>query len=856
MLYSANTNNTSGQSFSNISSTFDIILPEEKGNDSITPLSSIVGEKSPAVAFTLDLFKSRPELFGVYALSLIYAQYSGTAYKPDIIYSSFELFLRQNTKAQLIATRTRELRPYEFDVDLLITWARIMQRHKTNIIFEPVMNKLSRELNNWLQNRIFTYGGVEYNIDILRPFCYTASGENIITLLPYLCYVMTFLIHCRPYTFNEAQTESSTYGFYKALQDYYQKNYTALGQDFKIDVLKSNIQELKVVPDKYFQDMFKVMLHPDKIIGIRDAEMKKTPGLLEECIADQNELGDITIREAWQNTMSQIVRRIISLSPIKKIFDKIPRFNSNSLDVTELMMLTQYCLAGGDKPFCLETPGYHYRAQCDDKSLKQLPPNVFGRQSIFSQISVLNSSIKTPFCENDVILQLCMGYLRDEFDTKRSDILNDNPIKIDEGAIRNDNLWKELRGLFLNGLWALENNSIYDALVILEKIPRFQQEMNDVLSLYSATLTFFDNRIASIILPTLLISYLDTFILDTCVNGYDIGRLSMYGYFSNDDFQKHLGDRIAKLLDMTVSLMYIHSVDYERFVNSTVRDFEEMMNSKSIIQQVYVKGLKDGADLYAIGGCDTYNYAKYINPLVRAYGWYVNVYGNTERLYVYNKWMMMLNNNSLMELLEGSMSTGEGVEGSLYLQFMKLINAKKEPNVLENYIFENGGYKRKNHPYVNVWTMKGEKSITDVLRKYAFPRSNARNVIEPKVVFKQILYRNGKVNVGKSIENGMVAGNMNTPARISEGGNAYKVPVYNFEGRIESMKLMFTPVSGMRMVPINTFNSRRKHNQTMLLFTDRPMKSRFQKYDFQKKNRIPMYGRPGDEHNNVLILSA
>lgn len=830
----------------NAISVFDMELPENDDNEEVTtPLSSILGEKAPAVAFTFDLFKARPDLFGVYASSLIYAQYSGTSYKPETVYGAFELFLRRSDKAYVEARRTRKLSPYEFDPDLLITWARIMQNTKTNIIFEPVMINLNKVMNVWLNNRKVRFGGIEYDIKTFRPLCYTRSGECFISLLPYICYICTFLIHCRPFTFNEAQTESSTYGFFKSLNDYYQINYTALGEDYNINIIKSSLDELKKIPDKYFVDMFKVMLHPDKIIQIRNREMEKTPELLDECISDQNGLGIEFVKDAWDTTMSQLLQRIIMLSPIKTIFDSIPRFKrDNNLNVYELMMWTQLCLAGGDKPFCIDPDGSLYR-HADPKSIRQIPSSVLGQQSLKSGIKSLTIAKGMPFCSGDLVLEMATAYLHKAFDAKRNDMLDSEPISIDESMLRNDKLFDRplatlIKDLFVNGLWMYDNSSMSNALNILLDNPTFNREIEDILSLGSVTQIVYDNRLASTIITAYVLSHLNEWLLHTCNNGYPLKFFSPYSYIIS---LQPSGKRIAKLLDMTIALMYVGNVDYVRFVNEKMKIFQDMMVLTPIIQQPYVKGLADMADIYAIGGCDLYNYAKYANPLVRGYGWIVNVYGNSEQLETFYQWVKPLTNNSLMELMEQSLANTSLIEMNLKVQWTKMFATKQYPNMLSNYTFSTNGYKFKNYPYVLDMKGSDDKSILSVVCSKAFPRSYASQSAEMSIVFKPIEFKKNKVTARSAIKNGMSANGTVIPAKLSETGLPMYLPVYNFEGRMEEVKAIFVTPSGYRMEVLTLFNSRYRKNQTVLVFTTMPVRTRFQNYLMSESEVSPAGGK-------------
>lgn len=838
--------------FTNMNSTFDIIVNEDINTNSsasyITPLSAILDEQAPAVSFTLKLFKLKPYLFQTNAQSLMYAQYSGTAYKPDTIYNIFEMFMRLNDSKYISAKRMEPNieNTYKYDIDLLITWARVIQKTKTAIIFEPIMSNLSKMMNIWMNNRKVSFNGIEYDINIFKSLCYTYSGEPILSLLPYLCYIMTFLIHCRPYTFNEAQTESSTYGFYKSLNEYYQLNYTALSKDLGFNIVKSSNEQLAKLDDKYLIDLYKIMLHPDKIIQIRNREMSKTPELLDEAISDQNGLNMEFVKNAWNTTMTQLLKRIIQYSPIKKIFDSIPRFKpSGNLNVYELMMWTQYCLSGGDKPFCIDSEintsmkgnvsHYSMMAHADPEAIQPLPSSVFTTQYIKSHIKSLTIAKGFPFCSNDVILELATAFLLKQFDTMRNDVLNDNPITIDESMLRDDNLYDKslsfmLKDLFINGLWMKHNSSMSVALNLLLENKSFASEISDILSLSSVTQIVYDNRLASTIITTYILSYLDDWLLYHCNNNYNFYSFSPYSYLTT---LEPSGNRIAKLLDMTISLLYISSKQYCSFVNASMKQFSDMMVMNPIIQQVYVKGLADAADIYAIGGCDLYNYAKISNPLIRGYGWVNSVYGTCEQLEIFYQWIKNLQNNSLMELFENSLSNISVIEMSLKLQYTKMFTNKSFPNLLSNYTFTPNGYKFRNYPYYLDLKTSDDKNIITIICEHTFPKSNASQSTEMSINFKPIIYSKGNVIAMKTAVNSMFVNESILPAKLSESGLHMKVPIYNFDGRVEEVKVIYVTPENHHAEIYTLFNSRYHENQTIILFTTMQKLTRFQNYDLQ-----------------------
>lgn len=875
MTFNANYLDTD-QSYENIMSPFDAMPPLHSSvqQEIITPISSILGTKTPAIAFTLDLFKARPELFGVYGTSLIYAQYSGTAYKPELVYGLFELFLTRTSPSELKARRTRKLGIYESDPDLLITWARLMQQTKTNIIFEPIMNNLGKVMNNWLQNRRVNWGGISYNINTFKSLMYNYCGENYLTLFPYICYLLTFMIHCRPFTFNEAQTESSTFGFYSALEAYYEFNYNELGKEFDLDIIHSSLEELNKIPSNYLKDFFKVMLNPDKIIEIRNTEIRKTENLLNECLTDQNSLSLEFVRKAWELTMSQMLKRVVAFNPIKNIFDSIPRYKQNfNLNIYELMDWTQYCLASGNKPFCIEPESYSELKGCqhnyplirhaDSDSIQPLPTKLFGTQELKSKIGSLSISQEQPFCSADLILDMAKAYIYKMFDRKRHDPLDDHQITINEGMLKENDLLKInnksfpeiIKDLFVPGLWMCDNSSMVSVLNILLGYKRFITEIEDILNLSTVTQLVYDNQLASIIIGPLILSYLNEWILDTCNKEYPLNLFSPYTYICDS---RPSGNRIAKLCDMVISMCYISNEDYAQFVNNTMWQFQNLIITNPIIQQPYVKGLKDWADIYAIGGCELYNYAKFSNPLVRGYGWITCVEGTSEQLETTYQWLYGLQNNSLMELLEQSVNNPDMVSMNLQIQWTKLYVNKTFPNLLSNYSFSNGEYKLKGYPYVVDYKTSDGRSIISLILSCVFPRSNIREAIPPVIVFKPITYENGVVTAYKAVENGMAvvdSGNeVINPARMNETGLALRCPLYDFNGEMEDNKVEYVTPGGYRLETLYLISTRHTENQTILVFTNAPRITRFQNYIYNRNDFAP--GTSSNVANQYAIFDG
>ena len=859
-----------------LETTFDQMMPEfEHKDETISPLSSLLSQNTAAIQFAYQLFLARPDLFGLNAETLIYAQYSGHRFKPASYYNIFEVFIKQTNKQLILDKRLNKYNPnnhFKYDADYIITWARVIQSNKQILEFEPVMRQLKTVLNDWFANPNVNYGGKSYPLTFFRPLLYNHSGENITYLLPYIAYLFTFFIYCYPYEFDEGQSESSVFGFYKTVDDWYMKHFVQLANDTGIDVLHAGLQELAKIDDKYWTDMFDHMLNASEIIRLRNEEISRTPSLLDQCIADQNSCTIEKIRAGFNDVMTNLIKLSVANSPMKKIFNSIPQFNSKSLNVSELMMLTQYCLAGGQQPFCIENeydananipnklPNYSYMLHGDPESIKAYPNDIIGKQKIDSAITPLQTSIQQPFSNSDFSLELATAYLRNEFDKKRTDILDDNPIEIDESMLRdnlypNTTLTKLITDLFVNGLWMYDNSSMAKVLDIMMDNKRFAAEMSDILSLSSITQITYQNRQASILSTPLLLSYLNSFLLDTCLNNYSLNSFSPITYLCLMDMPS--SNRVKKLVDMLTALLYIANPYYCRFVNVSINDYTTLITMNPIIQQVYVKGLDDSADIYAIGGCEVYNYSHFSNPLIRGYGWIVNVFGNCENIETFFKWIYKLDNTSLFQVINDSLNAVQVIETSLKAQWIKMIGSGNIPKILRNYSFSENGYVLSNIPYFLDLKTSDDVYILSLIAKYTFPYSNPRASINRQIIFREIKFNGSSIDVFPPSKDVILSRVNDSRDRVIRNnveirltGTAERLPIYDYNATMEDVNLLYSSPRGKRIVKLTLFNSRYEENSVVWIFTSLDRQTRFQKYatmkQFSPQNRKGISPAPAE----------
>lgn len=821
--------------------TFETSIEED--DEIATSFTTLAADKYPAIAFTQALFEAKPELFGPYAMSLIYAQHSGTSYKPEAVYAMFEQYIKYGPKAIIEVLKSRPARTYEFCPNYLILWAKLLRNTRMTISFEPIMTKLNKVLNDFFGSKKVIIKGVKYDLSIFKPLCYTRTGECYFAILPYIAYLVTFMVDCRPYSFNEAQSDSSAFGFLTSLNSYFQKYYTAFKEDTNIDLVKSDPYKLPpTISDNHIMNMMKKMLHPDGIISVRNDEIAKTPELLNECIKDQSDLSDNYVSDAFMNTMNRLIKIIIQQNPLKHIFDAVPRFRNDNkgLNIQELMNWTQYCLSGGDKPFLIEST-IHSKAKnimydytnvfhIDPAKVVSYPESICGKPLINSKIDLLNISKQLPFNENDIVLNMCTAYVDRKFDMKRNDILDGDPIAVNETMLWHENVFRKplsvvLKDLFLNGIWGYENSVMAKVLDQLCNIPEFVSEINDILSLSNITQLVYSNQLASTVISTYILSFLNTWILDSVVHGFDLRYMRPYRYIVRSSAD---GGRIGKLCDMVMSLLYIGYDKYALFVNNTVKEFITIMEQSPCIQQPYIKRLNDMADVYAIGGCELYRWATHPNPLVRGCMWYYNVFGWSEELETFFIWVSSLTNSALMELFESNVNETAVIDSTLKSQLEKMIELKKYPLLLNNYEFDSSlGYKEKRYAYVLGLKNSGDKSMTSLIVQRIFKRSTAGQSTSETIWFKRIMYKNGEVVARKAYKNSIDINDKLFPADLRETGIPMLVPIYDTIGKIDEVKVIRTTPPGHRMIQLVLGNSRNRNNQTILIYTPTAPQTRF-----------------------------
>lgn len=846
MAFNANFENSN----KDITSTFDtmtpaigtkdlISIPDQNVNyATISPVSSLLDDRVSAIKYTYDMFIHHPELFGKNAETLLYVQQAGHRYKPDQYYTTFEAFIKQVNKKYIADKAKANIQNiYPYDIDYLITWARVIAKN-TPIEFEAPLKHVKAVFNDWMANQHVNYSGIDYPLSTFRCLCYTYSGENFYELLPYICYLFTFFIHCNPYEFCDGTSESSVFGFYRTIDNWFMTHYELLAKDYGIDIIKDPISGLQKIPASEWTSMYNNMFNLDQIIKLRNDEISRTDGLLEQCIQDQAAITYDYVRECFNNVLSNLITITIEQSPLKIIFDQIPRLDIQALDVHNLMMLTEYVFTGGDKEFCINSD-YSYSLHADPSVLIPYPPDVLGKQSLKCGIQRLTIGNSKPFNGADLLTEMCISFIRDRFNNKRTDPLDPNPILINEDTIRNVQP-DILMNLFVPGIWAYDNSTLAQVITNLLNKQDFLRELEDILTLATVTKLCYDNHQASIIITTLIMSYINMYLLNWCLGGYPLDRFRPMteAIIHLTSKSQATQQRIGVLCNTVTSLMYLSDPGYSNFVNSAMTEFTKIMAMNPVIQQPYVKGLDDQADIYAIGGCDLYNYGKFANPLIRAYGFVSLTFGNSESLYVFYKHIEQLDNQALFDIINEISGYGKPlaeaatstVETGLKSQYGKY---KHEP-VLLDFAFSGLTYKLRNTPYYLNLKTSDNIFILDLLCRYVFAYNNPHKAINRVIVMRPITYKNGRVTCSKPIVNGMNAFGVTNSVMLSQTGSVENVPLYDFTGSMTDTGIIWTSPNGYRRIVFNMITPRSSNNSTIWVFTNIGNKSRFSRYEHNK----------------------
>ena len=177
--------------------------------------------KLPALTFTREISSANPKLIGENMQSLVYALFAGIDYKEQALFASIRNYLNANTVN---------------NGSFVIQYAKVLQQSESIVNFEPVIQDLVPVMRAWSSIQNVSFNGKTYEATFFKPICYNNCGENIYTLIPYIAFVLTFLLNGSPYRFMSSYYENKGFAFLSLLDGHLNKGYRDLAKDLNINI--------------------------------------------------------------------------------------------------------------------------------------------------------------------------------------------------------------------------------------------------------------------------------------------------------------------------------------------------------------------------------------------------------------------------------------------------------------------------------------------------------------------------------------------------------------------------------------------------------------------------------------------
>lgn len=807
--------------------------------DNFNPIKDILGNKYRAIEFTNKTFERYPELMDGKGATLYYILNAGQTKKVAVMYTIFETFVK-NSRPDAYASILKGIEPINKDVDPIFSWARYLKKTKKCYIYEPVLSYNNKVLQEFLDTKTFKLKDRATTINDMRPLCYINTGENIADLLPYIAYLYNFFINCNNYTFGEILAGSSHNSFLESIE----ANFTKYYQKLIASTNGMNMTKLFAKPQelvKYFSPdvlkaMYSEMLNPENIIQIRnDIIMNDATKQLQKAISQQTEVTKPVVQAGYIKVLNDLMGILIENNPISLFYKTIPRFCSKTLNEYELSQWTAYAMSGGSEPFMINKD-LSYVGIGDIEhhgTIDILPP-----QRLITEVKQLSIGSIKPFTNASIGLQLTAGYVKQKFTEYQNDILNDFPISIDKSFISTekhgvDRMENIISGLFVNGIYGREWDSLKDILNILKGNPRFMKAIKDIFNAPALLESYFDNPYGAKIVSAYILSFLPDWLLKfIATNGSIIGikipatqaininTFCPMAMFAQTHDVDHL--RIEKLLALETSLMYLHNKSYTNFVNDRIKDFITIINNNVYIQQPYVKGTSDNIGVYAIGGRDLVAKAGLSNPLLRAYWFVALTQGTCSSMETFYDWVKYLDNKNAHDIITLSIEDKDinTIKKVLTNKYNEMISANNVPLLLSNYTFNSdGSWILRATPYYIDLTLPDGTQLLPFLIGYVFNETHAKNIADNELVMKPIKYVNNSFIAERTSFNKAQFGGTQVGAILSEFGQSYKLPYYDFNAVLDDFSIEVSAPSGYNTLYIPTDSGKQVSNDVYFVYT-------------------------------------
>lgn len=782
----------------------------------------IFGEDSKYINGTYKAFIDKPEVFGENSLNFLYALYIGKEYQKDSIYLMFQSFMNKA--------------PETSNSNVLFLWAEELRKYKNFIDLEPTFKILNKVLSAWFTKKTVKYNGHEIPINKFRPILYNTYGVNIIDLLPYIAYLFTYLIYGYAFKFSDAYSSSSLKSFYASLENWFSACYTELYKEQGISIL--NVKYNTEIPDNIWKAFYEHMLDAQKIIEIRNEEINKTRGALYAMTSTQESINEEDLYEKFNLVLTKLIDLATVESSFKNVLPKIPDFDEKYFVPNETANLTSYFVSGCKNEIIIDEHN-DYKYILYNGTYKQLP-SVFNLTKPDTSLKGLNYCLGKPFIGADVLLEIFTGMVRDRFVAKRSDQLDELPIYLYPGNLENDELYNFIMPFFVHGIWANENNEMSIILNGLLQNETTRIYITDMLNSYETFKIIYGYTTKTIITPIYMLSLLNTWIYNHCDKNMNLNTFNPFIYMKQSiiDF-----NRVNKIENILYSMLFINNKEYVRMVNNLNLEFYEMMQSNPLILMPYIQTVNDNTTAFAIGGCDTYKYAKFPNQFIRSFGFISNVMGIDEGINVLYRYTEPIINQTVFDIINDNYNNLTTVTNTLITAVKQ---EAKLPSILfrwKFYVNENIKYEERTiNEFVDAVDTDSGKPYVEIMLKYAFKQTNNSDLLSDEIIRVKEFTINGNMRLNVSIPtttNSFVCNDKSYTITVSPMGNSVYLPYYGTKPAIIVRNVNFVNPEGkhLRKVLVPSTGIEDNNNVFWIFSTVQPY-SKFQSYVHLKQNSI------------------
>lgn len=810
-----------------------------KGYSSPRPLvtklsvTSVLQSRYQYISLTLDLFQNYPELFKTTATTLIYILNININYKPEVIYQMFETLLTSSPilgqkEAENILENSLGSEEYVQTESMICLFAWYLQHNKSFKIFEPSMKGIKLAFDTFENNREVYYKGKKYNLNDFASLAVDCNGDSILEFMMYYNYIATFFINGRPYKFyDEIGSESVPNRLFADINSYFGQFYNTILKELQLKVSKNGAAEWYRVLGKEpgFQKMLNKMLDLGSIIKLRDTEMNKSDKLLDDCFRDQNVLTDSFLDECYKRNMDKLLEILIEKNPTKMLLDKFPKTVPKFLEcnIRELMLMTEYCVSGSDKGFMIDE-NLNYRPVDGAEETKN---KLLGRQTFKHSLNSVASSLKLPFNDSDIILKLHTEFIKRRIIEEKHSFL-DTPdissgvieeIKLDEREL--EKYTGVMLDMFVHGMWKMSSAEM-DILVtgLLDKSSKFRDDIDNILALENIIKKCYNHPSAGIIgayklsfLHTALLEHLNTSGLES----FNFGRWSTAK--EADIF------RIKKMFDVMVSIGYVKTNEYARFVNISLADFDKYL-TKSILQVPYIRGNVDQSDIFSIGGTELYDSMLDPNPFNRGYKFISQMFGTNSSIERFHNFAKNFSDVSSINLIAGASNENTVMD---ILQAYANKHRNEGAKCLSDYLIDTDLVVELKNPIGWTGLKQGDRYIFDYILEYAFKQIPG-SYIEDVFMSRQLKLE-GELIPGELLTNGMKYENRDVPVLMGTSGDLFNLPVYKYVSEWKDVHLNFVYPVGYKLLKFDISSSVREKNMSVFVFTNSKLDTMFNLYD-------------------------